>query len=407
MGRGAEGVHIAGIVNAFEKMGHTVILVSPPGISPLSTMGTSPLDKVEGKVSGINAIWKAVSKKAPQVLFEMLEILYNFSAIFNINKIIRNTDIDFIYERNAYFLFAGAFLSRRYKIPLIVEANEVVGIKRARKLKMISLAEFIEKFTLNTASSIFTVSSFLQEKIAGTIHNKNKIYIAPNAVDPSLYKTNTKRDEIRNQYEISNQIVLGFVGWFDWWDRLDLLIEVQGKIVEKGHHNVSTILIGDGSEADQLKSQTKSLDLEDKIIFTGAVGRQDVIDYIDAIDIGVLPHSNEFGSPVVLFEMMALGKLVVAPSLKPITDVITHNKNGLLFPPLNKKMLLKRILAAIEDPVLKNSITEDARKTVFKEHTWNNNAKRILNSITTDKSNNCLSCGSNGRKLAACSSKHF
>jgi hypothetical protein len=63
MGRGAEGVHISSIVNAFRRKGHEVLVLSPPGINPMIDAGNSPLDKSEIKVSGINLLWKFISKK--------------------------------------------------------------------------------------------------------------------------------------------------------------------------------------------------------------------------------------------------------------------------------------------------------------------------------------------------------
>lgn len=381
MGRGAEGVHINSIVNAFEKLGHHVTVISPPGIDPLDHAGQSPLDKTTEETRGINSLWKYVSKKAPQIFFEFLEIGYNILSVLKIRKEIKNTHFHFIYERNAYFLFAGALISKLYGIPLVVEANEVVGIKRARPLIMKALAYLIETATFRTAASIFTVSSYLKARIMEVIDSPNKVYITPNAIDPEEYNQKTRRNEIRQKYGIDNNIVIGFAGWFDWWDRLDLLIDVQKEIVDKGYDNVSALIIGDGPMTSDLKEQVKQLGLENKIIFTGAVVRQDVIHYIDAIDIGVFSHSNQFGSPVVLFEMMGLGKTIVAPKLDPITDVIEHEKTGIIFSPLDKTSLIESILSLVDNPEKICLIGNSAKKMVLKCHNWECNAIKIIDSL--------------------------
>ena len=41
-GTGAEGVHIAGIANAFEELGHRVVFSSPLGRDPRATAGENP-----------------------------------------------------------------------------------------------------------------------------------------------------------------------------------------------------------------------------------------------------------------------------------------------------------------------------------------------------------------------------
>jgi glycosyltransferase involved in cell wall biosynthesis len=337
MGRGAEGIHIASIVNAFKELGHQITIISPPGVDPLSSVGRAPVDKTDDSTKGMSTIWKYISKKAPQFFFELLELGYNIISIIRIRNAIKKGYFDFIYERNAYFLFAGAFISRFYGIPLIIEANEVVGIKRARKLVLVRLAQRLEKITFNTAASIFTVSSYLKEKMLSTVNSPEKVYIMPNAIEPEKFtKIKTRRDEIRRKYGISNEIVLGFAGWFDWWDRLDILINIQKEILERGYRNVITIIIGDGPMSQDLKEKVRIYRLENYVFFTGAVPRNEVLDYIDALDIGVFSHSNEFGSPVVLFEMMGLGKAIIAPDLKPMTDVIEDGKTGIIFKKLDK-----------------------------------------------------------------------
>lgn len=381
MGRGAEGIHIASIVTAFEKMGHKVTVVSPPGVDPMKTIGENPLDKTDDKVKGLTSIWKTISQKAPQITFEFLEIAYNFSAIFKIKKIIEKKNIDFIYERNAFFLFTGAFISRKYNIPLVVEANEVVGIKRARPLVMKKIAKLVEKYTLNNAYSIFTVSSYLKNLIVDVVNRSDNVYITPNAVDPLHYSKKTRRDEIRSEYGLTNKVVIGFAGWFDWWDRLDLLIDAQKEIKTKGCNSVATFIIGDGPECDELKKHALFNDIKDDVVFTGAVDRKEVIDYIDALDIGVFSHSNEFGSPVVLFEMMALGKSIIAPDLKPITDVLEHNKNGLIFPALDQNLLTENILRLASDDEKRKLLGDNAKYKTLNEYTWENNSKKILKSI--------------------------
>jgi glycosyltransferase involved in cell wall biosynthesis len=382
MGRGAEGIHIASIVDAFKDLGHHVTIISPPGIDPIGRIGQGPVDKTAERTKGINTFWKYISKRAPQICFEFLEVGYNIISILKIRNAVKKEHFDFIYERSAYFLFAGAFISRFYGIPLVVEANEVVGIERARMLIMVRLARQIEKFSFRKAVSIFTVSSYLKNKILKIIDSPEKVYVMPNAIDPEKYRVlRTRRDEIRREYGISDKIILGFAGWFDWWDRLDILIDIQKEILGKGYRNISTIIIGDGPMAYELRERVKCAGLEKWIFFTGAVPRQDVVHYIDAIDIGVFSHSNEFGSPVVLFEMMGLGKPTAAPDLKPMTDVIENGKTGFIFQKLDKGSLLNCILMLVNDPEKLARMGNDAKENVFKKHSWKGNAFKILESV--------------------------
>ena len=88
-GRGAEGVHIVSIVLALEKMGHSVTVLSPSGIDPLKAAGDAPVDKSSVKTSGMQTVWKWVSRYLPNALFEMAEILYNIPAGRRLEKALR------------------------------------------------------------------------------------------------------------------------------------------------------------------------------------------------------------------------------------------------------------------------------------------------------------------------------
>jgi glycosyltransferase involved in cell wall biosynthesis len=380
-GRGAEGIHISSMVRAFESLGHEVVILSPPGINPLSNVGQKPLDKSEGTVSGMILLWKLISKYAPQIVFEFLELIYNFKAILRMRRIIRETGTDIIYERNAYFLFAGAYVAKLYNIPLLVEANEVVGIRRARKLRLKILAAMIERYTFSRSRAILVVSSFLARKAEMVVDGKVPVCVIPNAVDPVICEKKTKRDELRQNFRLENKIVIGFAGWFDWWDRLDLLLDLHKRILEAGRRDVVTMLIGDGPVMKELKGKRQTLGIEDSVIFTGPVDRIKIIDYIDMLDIGALAHSNEFGSPVVLFEMMARAKPVVGPSLMPLRDVIVHNQNGLLFNPLDTDALFNNTLMLVDSPVLRSRLGDAARHTVRDCHTWARNAEKALSML--------------------------
>ncbi|HEX8984155.1 MAG TPA: hypothetical protein VF767_01935, partial [Bryobacteraceae bacterium] len=60
-GRGAEGNHIMNVVRALEAEGHTVTVLSPPGVDPRRSAGAAPLDKGATAASGADRLWKFVS----------------------------------------------------------------------------------------------------------------------------------------------------------------------------------------------------------------------------------------------------------------------------------------------------------------------------------------------------------
>jgi glycosyltransferase involved in cell wall biosynthesis len=118
--------------------------------------------------------------------------------------------------------------------------------------------------------------------------------------------------------------------------------------------------------------------MEKTVILPGAVHRDEVPAYIDAMDICVLPDSNAFGSPIALFEFMAMGKACVVPDLGPMRDVLEDNVTGIMFPHSDYQALEKSVLRLVEDSALRTLVGDRAKHVVFERHTWAANARFVV-----------------------------
>lgn len=381
-GRGAEGVHIVSIVRALEGHGCEVRLLSPPGVDPLDEAGNAPVDKSGVELSGIRRLFKWISRHLPNLLFEFLEIGYNLPAWRRLHAAMEEGPVDGVYERYAFFMVASAWLCRRRGIPLIVEANEVSGIPdRARPQVMKRLCDRFEHYYLSRASHIFTVSSYLRDMMVDKGIDPARITVTPNAIDPRQYREVPRRDKaLARELGLEGRLVFGFVGWFDEWDRLDILIRAIGVLRQEGLP-VAALLVGDGAVRARLEAQVAEAGLEDAVVFAGAVPRSEVRRYTQLLDVAVFSHSNDFGSPVVLFEFMALGKPVIAPRLPPILDVLEDGRDALLFDRLDEVALQGHMRALARDATLRERLGQAGRDKVFTRYTWPETARQILQRI--------------------------
>jgi glycosyltransferase involved in cell wall biosynthesis len=373
-GTGAEGVHIAYIIKGFRDLGFDVHVVSPNDADPAKTAGSNPYTKKGGLKSKLLA---ALSRSLPQFLFEVLEIGYNLIAYLKLSRVISCRNIRFIYERNAFFLFAGAYLAKKHKIPYLVEINEVAGEERVRKQFLVSLAKSIEHYAVNRADAIIVVSDFLKEKIRERGINSAKIHVMPNGVDTALFNPDKVHNHIRSQLGIDkHQVVLGFIGWFVPWHNLELLIESFSQIAK--NKNAVLVLIGDGVLKDRLQQMARDMGVANRVIFPGAVPYEQVPEYIAIMDICAIPGSNEYRSPIKLFEYMAMEKPVAAPRLKPIQDVMQDGQEGILFAPDDGESLKQSLEFLIDHQEKRKIVGQNARLKIIAKHTWRKNAEQIV-----------------------------
>ena len=377
MGRSSQAMHIRSLVEAWKADGHEVTVLSPPGVDPLKSAGLMPYLRKDDRATGVQRIWKYMSCECPQFVFEVLELLYNLFLPFRLLPILWRQPEAVLYERHAYFMFMGVLLGKWLKRPVVLEVNELAGFKRARGLIMERLARRIDAWVFSRANYIVCVSSVLADRAKQRGANAERVYVLPNAIDPNRFRSLHAGQSLRARLGLEGSIVIGHVGLFHLWDRLDVLIEVVRSIRDR-HPEAKVLLVGDGPEMKNLKQTASRLGMESAVSFPGPVPRDDVPAYIDAMDICVLPDSNAFGSPIALFEFMAMGKPCVAPDLGPMRDVIDDNVTGFMFPHANYSALEKALLRLVEDPALRNQVGARARHDVFTNHTWAANARFIV-----------------------------
>lgn len=368
-GRGGEGVHITSVVNALKAAGHRVDLVSPPRSNPLRPTASAPLDKGAADASGIVRLWKWISCSCPQFLFELIELSYNFYAAARLLPRLCRRAPSVYYGRHAFFLCAGTFLARAFGKPVILEVNEVAGIPRARSQTFVRLARWLELQTFSRADEIITVSAFLQREVLRLGGREGHVHVVPNAIDPSAYRRTGQGAKIRERLGLSGTSILGFVGWFDRWDRLDRLIDLL-KELHGDYPALRLLLVGDGPVARELAERVEREGLGEFVVLSGPVAHSKVPDYIDAMDICILPDATEFCSPLVLFEFMAMGKPVIVPDVEPLKEVLTHAATGWIIDRRDPTALRRAVERFLNDPALGRRIGHAARASVFREHTW-------------------------------------
>jgi glycosyltransferase involved in cell wall biosynthesis len=136
--------------------------------------------------------------------------------------------------------------------------------------------------------------------------------------------------------------------------------------------------VGAGPAAEELGAKVKTSPYAQDIVLTGAVPRAEVYSCIQTFDIGVLPHSNVFGSPIVMFEMMGLGIPLVMPKLPPIEDVHRADHTALLFTPLAFAECRAALARLIEDRTLRETLAARSLAMLTGTYTWRETGRRIL-----------------------------
>jgi colanic acid/amylovoran biosynthesis glycosyltransferase len=109
------------------------------------------------------------------------------------------------------------------------------------------------------------------------------------------------------------------------------LIRACAQLEERGV-SFECSIAGDGPQRRKLASFIRKLSLAERVTLLGQVAREQMDSLYDRADVVVLTSRSE-GIPLVLMEAMARGKIVLAPAITGIPELVVHRKTGFLYEP--------------------------------------------------------------------------
>jgi glycosyltransferase involved in cell wall biosynthesis len=147
----------------------------------------------------------------------------------------------------------------------------------------------------------------------------------------------------------------------------DLLIKVA-KLAKDHDLNWRFIVIGKGQLEEELKQMSTSLHVDDYIKFVGF--RKDVFPIMKAADLFVLSSRSE-SMTHVLREAMSVETACVATDVHGISELIEHQKSGIIVKPESEQELFDGIKYVLDRPELKRKIEENSIKRIKEAFTMN------------------------------------
>jgi glycosyltransferase involved in cell wall biosynthesis len=119
-------------------------------------------------------------------------------------------------------------------------------------------------------------------------------------------------------------------------------------------------IVGEGPLRGPLEQQARALDLADRFVFAGFA--KDVARVVSAFDVSVFPSLWE-GTPLTVFEALAMGKAIVATDADGLVDVLTHEKDAIIVPKRDARALADGLIRMIDEPEVRLRIRAAAFAT--------------------------------------------
>jgi glycosyltransferase involved in cell wall biosynthesis len=146
--------------------------------------------------------------------------------------------------------------------------------------------------------------------------------------------------------------------------------------------NTLFIVAGDGDLRSELEELVRSLQIQERVLFTGQIPWDQTPSYLTMADICVVPSvqdkaGNLDGLPNVLLESMASGCAIVATNVAGIPEVVHDGKNGLLTPPMDERALADAVCRLLSDQQLRQRLGDGARESAISRLSWDHIGEKV------------------------------
>ncbi len=347
---------IENLVNEFVDQGVNCYVISPQSkiVRLIKKQKTLPLKRIRKTVMKNEVTVYSpdcMSFSAKKIGYINTAYLTYYSQLIGIErtfvKLHKQIGFDAIY---AHFIFPAGmiadYLGNKYNIPSFFAYGENTTY---------TIDYFGKKETHRRLKHIAGVISVSSENKRVLIDNKiingDKISVFPNAINSSLFYPISKIDA-RNKLGISSdKFIVAFVGRF-----LDVkgVDRVANAINMLDNSQIYSFFIGVGPMKPQCNN----------ILYEGAVKHDELITYLCAADVFVLPTKAE-GCCNAIIEAMACGLPIISSNL-PFNDDILDESNSIRISPTNIAEISDAIDLLYQDRELRNRLACGALQTAEK-----------------------------------------
>lgn len=236
----------------------------------------------------------------------------------------------------------------------------------------------MERFSLKIADRVIATNESYkarQIELHGTA--ADKITIVRNGPDLKQFQLVAPDAELR----VKAGTILGYAGTMGKQDGIDYLIRsLHHLVTDLGETDVYCVIMGSGSQQDNLKKLVQDLGLSKYVWFPGWVDVDTLIRYLCTADICLGPDPensfNDHSTMIKLMEYMALAKPIVSFDL---TESVYSAGDAAIYVANNDEMAFaEAIRHLIKNPDVRTTMGQTGYQRIHSKLAWKYSAENLL-----------------------------
>jgi glycosyltransferase involved in cell wall biosynthesis len=281
---------------------------------------------------------------------------------------------DVVHAHDLTTLPVGVAIKKLLRIPLVYDSHECFYLQEVPKGVLISKsADFAERLLARSANYVLTVSGEIARRFEGMGADTTVLYNSRSAKDFSGAK--------RARLGAKGDFIIGYIGQMSQHRGVDNLVRSMKYINGK---NIRVVFLG--GPADEMERARKLASREGvsrSIIFIDSVPFKQVLGYIAAMDVGVVPFlpyppDHNVAAPNKIFELMGGGLPLLVSDLPEMGRIVSECGCGVTFDPKSPKDLAAKIGYLAKNGKEREAMARNSAKAHKNTYCWELQEKKLI-----------------------------
>ena len=251
------------------------------------------------------------------------------------SDLIRRLKPDVIHIRGVAFMAVKALIaSHNTGVPTVLTYDTMVTdvieqyspIKLPKKVLVGGTSKYI-RFLLKRPDAVAVPTPSTERELTEVIGARpRRMEVIPTGIDTDHFARSDAGPAIREKYGLIGKRIVIYVGRLSYEKNIDLLIRSMKLMNE----DVVLMVVGQGPAGDGLHELVEKEGLSDRVVFTGYVFDQALVDHYSCAD--AFASASVFETQgFTVQEAMSCGLPVACGNGRAFTDFIVNGENGYLF----------------------------------------------------------------------------
>lgn len=285
---------------------------------------------------------------------------------------------DFVHAHEEAVFFCS-FLKPVFKFKLLYDMHsslpqQLSNFKFTTSEYLIKIFEFLENYAIRQSDAVITICPDLSDYVHSLIDIPEKEFLIENSIfDPvklsnykeSYRKTDEKKDVIEHLFSSGIPVIV-YTGTLETYQGIDIAL-YSFKIVAKKMNNVRFLIVGgNDQQVDYYSKLSKSLMIQNHVIFTGLVPKNLALECTKRASVLISPRIKGTNTPLKIYEQIASGIPLVATDIYSHTQVLNRDVAFLAKP--EPEDFASKIIEALTNQDRQQQIVINARKLYEKKY---------------------------------------